>query len=71
MKIIVFDDDPTGSQTVHGCSLLLKWDKDILTKGLNDSSQLLFLLTNTRSLSPQMAEKRIREICLILKEVIQ
>jgi len=25
-KIIVIDDDPTGSQTVHSCLLLTKWD---------------------------------------------
>ncbi len=70
MKIIVFDDDPTGSQTVHGCPLLLRWDKETLIKGLNNSSPLLFLLTNSRSLSPEMAEIRIREICKILKELI-
>ena len=26
MTIIVIDDDPTGSQTVHSCPLLLRWD---------------------------------------------
>ena len=25
-KIIVLDDDPTGSQTVHSCLLLTQWD---------------------------------------------
>ena len=29
-KIIVLDDDPTGSQTVHGCLLLTRWDVDTL-----------------------------------------
>ncbi len=71
MKIVVFDDDPTGSQTVYGCPLLFHWDKALLTKGINDPSPLLFLLTNTRSLSPDVAEKRLREICKNFKEVIQ
>ncbi len=71
MKIIIFDDDPTGSQTVYGCPLLLKWDKETLIKGLKYSSPLLFLLTNTRSLSPERAEKRIREICKNLKGVMK
>ena len=71
MKIVVFDDDPTGSQTVYGCPLLFHWDKALLTEGLNDPSPLLFVLTNTRSLSPEVAEKRLREICKNLKEVIQ
>ncbi len=71
MKIIVFDDDPTGSQTVYGCPLLLKWDKEILCKGLEDKSPLLFLLTNTRALSPSEAELRLREICQSLKQVLK
>ncbi len=71
MKIIIFDDDPTGSQTVHGCPLLLKWDKKTLTKGIKNPSPLMFLLINTRSLLPQMAAKRIREVCINLKEVIK
>ncbi len=25
-KIVVIDDDPTGSQTVHSCLLLTRWD---------------------------------------------
>ncbi len=33
-KIIVLDDDPTGSQTVHSCLLLTRWDEDTLRLGL-------------------------------------
>ncbi len=71
MKIVVFDDDPTGSQTVYGCPLLFQWNKEILTKWIKDSSPLLFLLTNTRSLSPENAEYRLREVCENLKEVLK
>ncbi len=71
MKIVVFDDDPTGSQTVYGCTLLLRWDQEILSKAISDNSPLLFLLTNTRSLSAENAEARIREICQTLKQVIK
>ncbi len=71
MKIVVFDDDPTGSQTVYGCPLLFKWDKEILTKGIKDPSPLLFLLTNTRSLTPENAEERLREVCKNLKEAFK
>ena len=44
LKIIVIDDDPTGSQTVHGCPLLLRWDPVTLDAALADPSPLLFLL---------------------------
>ena len=63
MKIIVFDDDPTGSQNVYGCPLLLKWDQETLARGLEHESPLLFILTNTRALPQDIAALRIREIC--------
>tara|TARA_Y100001933_G_scaffold261287_1_gene315577 strand:- start:1081 stop:2451 length:1371 start_codon:yes stop_codon:yes gene_type:complete len=70
MKIIIIDDDPTGSQTVHDCLLLLKWDYQTLYKGLNSESDLLFILANTRSLSEEHATKRLEDICLTLKDVL-
>ena len=71
MKIIVFDDDPTGSQTVHDCLLLLKWDYQTLLKGLRSPSKLLFILCNTRSLSEDEASKKLNEICNSLMNVIK
>jgi uncharacterized protein YgbK (DUF1537 family) len=65
-KIIVIDDDPTGSQTVHSCPLLLRWDPATLAAGLKHPSPLLFLLANTRGLAPQPAADRVREICRAL-----
>ena len=34
MKVVVIDDDPTGSQTVHSCPLLLRWGVEDLRVGL-------------------------------------
>ena len=62
MKIVVIDDDPTGSQTVHSCPLLLRWDQAALRKGLGHPSPLLFVLANTRALTPEAAASRNREI---------
>ena len=67
MKIIVFDDDPTGSQSVHGCPLLLSWRDDMLSKGLSKDSPLLFLLANTRAMTHQKAKSTTREICQSIK----
>lgn len=69
-KIIVFDDDPTGSQTVHGCLLLTRWDIDTLKAGLTDASPLMFVLTNTRGMSAGDAERITREVCRNLKTVM-
>ncbi len=70
MKIVVIDDDPTGSQTVNNCLLLLKWDYSTLVKGFECESNLFFILANTRSLSENDAKLTIKEICNNLKEVI-
>ena len=62
MKVVVIDDDPTGSQTVHSCPLLLRWDVETLRRALRHPSPLLFLLADTRSLAPLAAAERNREI---------
>ena len=66
-KIIVLDDDPTGSQTVHSCLLLMRWDVDTLRTGLQDDSPIFFVLTNTRSLPPESAASVTKEVCHNLK----
>ncbi|MBE9126253.1 MULTISPECIES: four-carbon acid sugar kinase family protein [unclassified Coleofasciculus] len=66
-KIIVLDDDPTGSQTVHSCLLLTSWDVQTLCLGLADSSPIFFVLTNTRALTPEQAVTVTREVCHNLK----
>lgn len=66
-KIIVLDDDPTGSQTVHSCLLLMRWDVATLRTGLQDDSPILFVLTNTRSLPPESAASVTKEVCHNLK----
>jgi uncharacterized protein YgbK (DUF1537 family) len=69
-KIIVLDDDPTGSQTVHSCLLLMQWDVATLQLGLEDESSIFFVLTNTRSLTPDKAAEVTREVCQNLKTAI-
>lgn len=70
-KIIVLDDDPTGSQTVHSCLLLMQWDIDTLRDGLRDSAPIFFILTNTRALTPDKAKKVTQEVCHNLKKAIE
>ncbi len=66
-KIIVLDDDPTGSQTVHSCLLLTQWDVETLKLGLMDSQPIFFILTNTRALTAKQAVTVTREVCQNLK----
>ncbi|MEN9226090.1 MAG: four-carbon acid sugar kinase family protein [Thermostichus sp. DRC_bins_24] len=69
--IIVLDDDPTGSQTVHSCLLLTRWDPDTLKLGLQDGSPIRFILTNTRALSPAEAVQVTQSVCQALKGVME
>ncbi|EXJ15246.1 four-carbon acid sugar kinase family protein [Imhoffiella purpurea] len=69
-KIIAIDDDPTGSQTVHSCLLLTRWDPETLIEGLSDDSPILFVLSNTRGMGAEDAERVTREICVNLREAL-
>ncbi len=70
-KIIVLDDDPTGSQTVHSCLLLMRWDVDTLRLGLQDDVPIFFILTNTRALTPDAATTVTKEVCQNLKLALE
>ncbi|MGB5465419.1 MAG: four-carbon acid sugar kinase family protein [Sedimenticolaceae bacterium] len=70
-KIVVIDDDPTGSQTVHSCLLLTRWDPATLTEGLRDAAPLFFVLSNTRGMDAAQAAAVTREICVNLRQAIE
>ncbi len=69
-KIIVLDDDPTGSQTVHSCLLLTRWDGATLREALLDDAPLFFVLTNTRGMDAARAAAVTREVCGNLRRTL-
>jgi len=69
-KIIVLDDDPTGSQTVHSCLLLTRWDVATLKQGLLDAAPLFFVLTNTRGMSATQAAELTKKVCINLRSAL-
>ncbi|MFJ8104500.1 four-carbon acid sugar kinase family protein [Streptomyces sp. NPDC096132] len=70
-RLAVLDDDPTGTQTVKDIPVLTTWAVDDLRWALRQNSPAFFVLTNTRSLSPQDAAARNREIARALHEASQ
>ncbi len=70
-KIIVLDDDPTGSQTVHSCLLLTRWDVSTLKIGLQDDAPLFFVLTNTRGMAADKAAQITQEVCVNLRQALE
>jgi uncharacterized protein YgbK (DUF1537 family) len=49
-RIVVLDDDPTGSQTVHGVEVVTRLDGGGIDAALAEPGSTCFVLTNTRSL---------------------
>jgi uncharacterized protein YgbK (DUF1537 family) len=61
-RIVVLDDDPTGTQTVQDVPVLTSWSAEDLAWALGQGRPGCFVLTNTRSLSPGVAASRVREV---------
>lgn len=60
--LIVLDDDPTGTQSVADLPVLTKWEEADLRWALSQGASAVYVLTNTRSLDPESAATRNREI---------
>jgi len=67
-KVAVLDDDPTGTQTVHGIPILTRWDFPSICKILREPGDLFFLLTNSRAYPLAEAVSINREIIGLLKQ---
>lgn len=65
--LVVLDDDPTGTQTVHGVPVLTRWDVAGLEAELA-RSRCLFVLTNSRALPAAAAAALATEIGTNLRE---
>jgi len=61
-KIIVLDDDPTGCQTVHGINVYTTWKVDSLNDAFLETNNLFYILTNSRSLTPNQTQTLHREL---------
>jgi uncharacterized protein YgbK (DUF1537 family) len=53
--IIVLDDDPTGTQTMHDVPVLTSWDEATIDEELKKSTALFYILTNSRSMPEMVA----------------
>ena len=62
-KTVVFDDDPTGTQTVQDVVVLTVWDTAALQAELQQPEPLFFILTNTRAMPEPEARRVNAEIC--------
>jgi uncharacterized protein YgbK (DUF1537 family) len=61
-RLAVLDDDPTGTQTVHGVPVLTTWSVEDLRWALEQPSSTFYILTNSRSFPAEEAARMNREI---------
>ena len=66
-KIVVLDDDPTGTQTVYDLPVLTQWSIDTLEAELQTRHPAFYILTNSRSIPSAEACQLNREIGANLK----
>jgi uncharacterized protein YgbK (DUF1537 family) len=66
--VAVLDDDPTGTQTIHGFNVHLELDEDKLVEEMRDGPGLFFILTNSRALPESEADKLAWRIGSFLKK---
>jgi uncharacterized protein YgbK (DUF1537 family) len=61
-KVVVLDDDPTGTQTVHGLPVLTNWSVETLQTELANDLPAFYILTNSRSFTLDTAQTINKEI---------
>ena len=66
--LVVLDDDPTGTQTVHDVAVLTEWSVDALSRELARRDPVFFVLTNSRSLPLDGAQALNSEVGRNLRE---
>lgn len=61
MKTLILDDDPTGTQSASGVTVMLRWTAEAIAEELRDADAV-YLLTNTRAVDEDSATALVREI---------
>lgn len=74
-KVVVLDDDPTGSQTVHDISVYTDWDIESIRQGFAEENSMFYVLTNSRGLTKaettELHQQAARNICQAAQETQQ
>ncbi len=70
-KVFVLDDDPTGTQTVHGIPVYTTWTVEALSRALREETPCVYVLTNSRSLPEAGAVALAQEIGAHLRAASQ
>ena len=61
-RLVVLDDDPTGTQSVSDVPVITTWNLEDLRWAFAQPVPAFYVLTNTRSLPGEVAARRMREV---------
>ncbi len=61
-SLVVLDDDPTGTQTVHGVPVVTRWDQPTIVAEFESGTPLFYILTNSRAMGQEQAVRLAEEI---------
>jgi uncharacterized protein YgbK (DUF1537 family) len=67
-KVVILDDDPTGTQTVHGIPVLTDWNITRLVETMRENVSGFYILTNSRALLLDDAIRMNQQIGTNLKK---
>jgi len=56
-RLVVIDDDPTGTQTVHDVQVYLRWSPRELYQAFASQESVFYVSTNSRALRPKAAHQ--------------
>ncbi|OJJ87451.1 uncharacterized protein ASPGLDRAFT_64571 [Aspergillus glaucus CBS 516.65] len=60
--LVVLDDDPTGTQTVHNVAILTTFEEDVIEQQRRTGERGFFILTNSRAFPSDQASKLLNTI---------
>ena len=68
-KIIVLDDDPTGTQTVKDLPVYTDWSLEYIKDGFQQANQMFYILTNSRALNQEETTIVHKEIMTNIEQI--
>ncbi|WP_376795796.1 four-carbon acid sugar kinase family protein [Thermogemmatispora sp.] len=70
-RVIILDDDPTGTQTVANVEVILQPEREAYRHFFAQSERAIYILTNTRALPREEAVARVKQIRAEVSAVAQ
>jgi len=70
-RLVVLDDDPTGTQTVYDVPVLTTWEPEALAREFESDGHCFYILTNSRSLIAEDTRKLMEGVATSLSQVLK